>query len=83
MPEIIEPRIIEPNVEEILPSDRRGYLNALQRAYWTGVDYVSFNGDQTKLRSRLDMKLLIHELKIDLGVIRKRSRVTYARMPRK
>ncbi|WP_173403779.1 hypothetical protein FLP41_15175 [Paracoccus marcusii] len=83
MPEIIDPRIIEPNVEEITPGERRGYLAALQRAYWTGVDYVSYNGDQTKFRSRLDMKMMIRELQMELGSIKRRSRVTYARMPRK
>lgn len=82
MPEIIEPRIIEPNVEEITPGERRGYLAALQRAYYTGVEYVSYGGDQTKFRSRLDMKLMIRELKVDLGIIRQRSRITRARMAR-
>lgn len=82
MPEIIEPRIIEPNVEEITPGERRGYLAALQRAYWTGVDYVSYNGDQTKFRSRLDMKIMIQELKLEIGVTKRRSRITRARMVR-
>lgn len=82
MPEIIEPRVIEPNIDEITPAERRGYLAALQRAYYTGVDYVSFNGDQTKFRSRLDMKIMIQELKVDIGVTKKRSRITRARMVR-
>ena len=77
------PEIIEPNIEFFTAADKRGYLAALERSILTGVDYVSYNGDQTKFRSLSDMLRIKDLLRKELGIGKaKRSRVTRARMER-
>lgn len=75
--------IVEPNTDVFSAAEKRGYLAALERAISTGVDYVSYNGDQSKFRSLNDMLRTRDLLKKELGIGKaKRSRVTRARMVR-
>jgi hypothetical protein len=83
MPEIIQPTIVEPNIEVFSAAEKRGYLAALERAIATGVDYVSMDGNQTKFQSLSNMLRIRDLLRKELGIGKaKRSRVTRARMER-
>lgn len=74
---------VEPNTDIFTAAEKRGYLAALERAIATGVDYVSYNGDQTKFRSLDNMLRTRDLLKKELGIGKaKRSRVTRSRFVR-
>lgn len=52
----------------LTPDQKRGYLAALEAAYYRGVEYVSYEGDQVKCIPRAEMRRTIDELRAELGL---------------
>lgn len=52
----------------LTPEQKRGYLAALEAAYYRGVEYVSYAGDQIKYVGRDEMRRAIDELRAELGL---------------
>lgn len=52
----------------ISAQEKRSYLAALEAAYYRGVEYVSYAGDQVKYVGRDEMRRAIDELRADLGL---------------